>query len=306
MRLRALCPVAPSTRPVAPSGRKGALSLGAKSLSFGASGCVGRPRNELAGGTYHVVARGVDRRRIFVDDEDYATYVRLLASVTVRQGWRLLAFCLMPNHVHLVIELPEANLGNGMQWLHSKYARHFNDRHHRVGHLFEAKFKSPLIKNEMALARTIGYVVANPVKAVLCQSADQWEWGSHSIRTQGRFVPRWIAHRRLLDRLEPIAGPTCYDDLVETGEATTRLLSAGASRPPASAPTQVQVPPRARVLRRSRSAVPPDDSETATDDAATRLIPKRGSATPSLRPGRNSASPAPGVRTDAPRAGPAP
>jgi REP element-mobilizing transposase RayT len=75
------------------------------------------PRNEIAGGIYHVIARGVDRRRIFADSEDYETYMRLLATVTRRQGWHLLCYCLIPNHVHLMIETPETNLANGMQWV---------------------------------------------------------------------------------------------------------------------------------------------------------------------------------------------
>src|SRR3954464_10924514 len=98
---------------------------------------MGRLRNELAGATYHVMARGADRRRIFVDDDDYRAYTRLLATVTRRQEWRLLCYCLMPNHVHLLIEVPETNLGNGMQWLQSRYALEFNARHHRSGHLYE-------------------------------------------------------------------------------------------------------------------------------------------------------------------------
>src|SRR3954452_6470265 len=96
-----------------------------------------RLRNEIGGGIYHVTARGVDRRRIFVDDQDYETYTRLLAGVVERQGWYLLSYCLMPNHVQLLIETPDPNLGNGMQWLHSRYALAFNLRHARSGHLSE-------------------------------------------------------------------------------------------------------------------------------------------------------------------------
>src|SRR3954462_10792595 len=104
---------------------------------------MGLARNEVAGDRYHVMARGADRRRIFVDDEDYRAYIRLLATVVRRQGWNLLCYCLMPNHVHLLIETTEANLGNGMQWLQSRYALEFNARHHRVGALYEARFRSP-------------------------------------------------------------------------------------------------------------------------------------------------------------------
>src|ERR1051325_6327587 len=110
-----------------------------------------RLRSEVAGGTSHVSARGVDRRRTFVDDEDYETYTKWLATVVRRQGWHLLCFCLMPNHVHLLVETPETNLGNGMQLLHGQYALAFNRRHDRTGHLFETRYKSPLVNSDEAL-----------------------------------------------------------------------------------------------------------------------------------------------------------
>ena len=170
-----------------------------------------RLRNEQAGATYHVMSRGVDRRHIFVDHEDYETYTRLLAAVTQRQGWHLLCYCLMPNHVHLLIETPETNLANGMQLLHGRYARAFNIRHVRTGHLFEAPYKSPPV-DEDGLVRTVGYIVANPVTAVLCRTAEEWPWGSHALL---ETAPNWLAHGRLLDRLEEATGMRCYDDLVE-------------------------------------------------------------------------------------------
>lgn len=171
-----------------------------------------RHRNEQAGNTYHVMARGVDRRRIFVDDDDYLTYTGLLAYVVTRQGWRLLCHCLMPNHVHLLIETPDTNLASGMQLLHGQYARAFNERHARSGHLFEARYKSPVITSEAGLVRTAGYVVANPVAAVLCKEPEDWPWGSHAMLK--RRAPRWLAHGRLVERLADAVGFDCYDDLV--------------------------------------------------------------------------------------------
>jgi REP element-mobilizing transposase RayT len=177
-----------------------------------------RLRNEQPGAIYHVLARGVDRRRIFVDDEDYQTYTRLLAAVVRRQGWHLLAYCLMPNHVHLLIETPETNLANGMQWLHARYARAFNDRHARRGHLFEAPFKSPRVTTEADLIRVTGYIAANPVKAALCTRAMDWPWSSHALVSRGGAAPVWLAHGRLLGYLESAAGFSCYEDTVAARE----------------------------------------------------------------------------------------
>jgi REP-associated tyrosine transposase len=177
-----------------------------------------RLRNEVAGGTYHVFARGVDRRRMFVDDKDYGTYTRQLAMVTRRQGWHLLCYSLMPNHVHLMIETPETNLGNGMQLLHGRYALAFNRRHIRTGHLFEARYRSPMVETETAFVRLIGYIVANPVAAVLAKRAADWPWGSHRLVAANGSVPGWLAHERMLERLEGITGLRCYEDLVATHE----------------------------------------------------------------------------------------
>jgi putative transposase len=176
------------------------------------------PRNEIAGGIYHVIARGVDRRRIFVDSEDYETYTRLLATVTRRQGWHLLCYCLMPNHVHLMIETPETNLANGMQWVHSLYVLAFNERHCRSGHLFEAPYKSPLVETDEAFVRVVGYIAVNPVAAALCKRASDWRWGSHAVLTSIGSAPAWLAHRRLVDRLEAITSSRCYLELVATWE----------------------------------------------------------------------------------------
>jgi REP element-mobilizing transposase RayT len=180
-----------------------------------------RLRNEQAGATYHVIARGVDRRRIFVDDEDFALYTRLLATVTERQGWHLLCYCLMPNHVHLVIETPDTNLGNGMQWLHGRYARAFNARHRRSGHLFETRYKSPVVRDGDAFVTTVAYIVLNPVAAALCNGASGWRWSSHGVLSAGD-EPSWIAHARLGDRFEEITGSRSYPELVAGRERALR------------------------------------------------------------------------------------
>jgi REP element-mobilizing transposase RayT len=173
---------------------------------------------EYPGAIYHVIARGVDRRRIFVDDEDYGTYISLLATVVKRQGWYLLSYCLMPNHVHLLIETPDTNLANGMQWLHSLYARAFNRRHGRRGHLFEAPYQSPLVVTEGALIQTTGYIVANPIAASLCTRAAEWPWGSHAHVEKPGPVPRWLAHDRLAKGLDEAGGTGCYGEIVAARE----------------------------------------------------------------------------------------
>src|SRR5215208_6925294 len=103
-------------------------------------------REEHAGAIYHVFARWVNQDRIFVDDEDYSRYTAILGATAEEQEWNCLGYCLMPNHVHLLIETVEPNLAQGMQSLHGTYAATFNARHVRVGHLFQDRYRAELIK----------------------------------------------------------------------------------------------------------------------------------------------------------------
>src|SRR3954452_1550403 len=111
-----------------------------------------KKRIQFAGGMFHVWARRVDRSPLFLDEEDYRRYVALLAETVGRFGWILLAFCLMPNHIHLLVQLREPNLAEGMQWLHGRYARYFNDRHGREGRLFEHRYKSRVVGDDLYFA----------------------------------------------------------------------------------------------------------------------------------------------------------
>jgi hypothetical protein len=123
----------------------------------------------------------------------------------------------MPNHVHLMIETPEPNLGTGIQWLHSRYALAFNQRHDRIGHLFAGRYKSPVVTSDGAFVKLVGYIVMNPVAAKLCTRPDDWPWASHAVRSNGA-APRWLAHARLLEWLEEVTAARCYDELILTCE----------------------------------------------------------------------------------------
>jgi putative transposase len=168
---------------------------------------MARVRDEARGAIHHVFARGVMRRDLFLDGEDYERYLRMLSDVVNRYGWVVLQFCLMPNHVHLLVETPEPNLGAGMQWLHSLYATTFNERHGRrgEGHVFQGPYGSKRVGDEPYLLRVVAYLAANPVAAGLCDDVAAWPWSSFGLAARAR-VPRWLAHQQLCDRVEAITG----------------------------------------------------------------------------------------------------
>ena len=99
-------------------------------------------RVEFAGATYHVMCRGNRQETIFRDDTDCKMFLDTLSEVVDRNGWRVHAFVLMENHYHLLLETPEPNLVNGMQWLQSTYTQRFNARHKVWGHLFQGRYKA--------------------------------------------------------------------------------------------------------------------------------------------------------------------
>ncbi|HEX2414903.1 MAG TPA: transposase [Thermoleophilaceae bacterium] len=159
-----------------------------------------KPREEVAGGIFHVYARGNDRRAIFLDSRDRFTYLDQLGSVVVRQRWWCLGFCLMNNHLHLLLETPRPNLGSGMQRLHGQYAQAFNKRHGSVGHLFQGRYGAVRIRTDAQLWTAIRYIARNPVGAELCDRPEQWRWGSHRAVSRSR-APSWLHHDRLVSLL---------------------------------------------------------------------------------------------------------
>jgi REP element-mobilizing transposase RayT len=135
------------------------------------------PRSALAEGQFfHLYARGVDHLTIFRDRDDRLRFLQLLAAVTEREAWRCHAFCLMDTHVHLIVEAALARVSRGMQSLLGLYARHFNDRHRRSGHLFGDRFGAQLIESEPYLEIAVEYVLHNPVRAGMVESASDWPW----------------------------------------------------------------------------------------------------------------------------------
>ena len=104
---------------------------------------MSRPlRLNVPGACFHLVARGNAREFVFVDDPDRRVFLELLGKVVERFGWIVYAYCLMGNHYHLVVETPLGNLSRGMALLNGGYARSFNGRYQRCGHVCQARFRS--------------------------------------------------------------------------------------------------------------------------------------------------------------------
>jgi len=159
------------------------------------------PRELVEDGIYHAYARGNAKQTIFLDDADYLIYLRMLGKVTNRMSWRCLAYCLMPNHLHLLLETPEANLSQGMHRLQSRYAREFNDRHKRVGHVFQGRYGASRVTTDGQLWMAATYLARNPVAAGLTVRPEEWRWSSYAATIGRRAAQEWLDRDRLIELL---------------------------------------------------------------------------------------------------------
>jgi REP element-mobilizing transposase RayT len=175
---------------------------------------------------FHVAARGALRAPIFRDDSDRRRFLTLYRSVATRFRWRLLAFCLMGNHYHLVVETQTATLSKGMQLINGQYASIFNGRHHTSGCLFQGRFWSRPITSDRYLHAVVRYVALNPVNAGLVARADEWLWGGHR-ELVGLDAPHLVdvaRTRGLLGSLDP-ADASSYSALFESAPSPMVDLS---------------------------------------------------------------------------------
>ena len=138
---------------------------------------MGRPHRVLIpGGIYHVTARGTGPIAIYRDDFDRRRFMSRLAVIEFRFSWLRRALCLMGTHFHYLVETPQPNLSAGMHQLNGLYAQWFNQRHGRIGTLFQSRYHATLIDSEEQLAATRDYIAANPVRAGLCSRPEDWPW----------------------------------------------------------------------------------------------------------------------------------
>ena len=160
---------------------------------------MARPlRLEFPGAVYHITARGDRKEAIFEDDNDRLAFIERLAREVNQQGWLLYAFCLMDNHYHLLLETPEPNLVRGMRRLNGVYTQAFNRRHSRVGHVLQGRYKAILVEKDSHLLELCRYVVLNPVRAQMAQSAADWPWSSYLAMAGKMPCPDWLASEAVL------------------------------------------------------------------------------------------------------------
>jgi len=141
-----------------------------------------KARIDIPGCLYHVIARGIERRKIFLDNEDRADFLARLSFALDKTDGKCLAWCLMPNHFHLLILRGKGTLSELMRRLMTGYAVGFNIRHRRCGHLFQNRYKAVLCEEDSYLLELSAYIPLNPLRAGLVKDMgglEKYCWSSY-------------------------------------------------------------------------------------------------------------------------------
>ena len=138
-----------------------------------------RPRKISSLGIYHVIYRGVNKQCIFEDAEDFNMFLAVLRKFQPICGYKILAYCLMSNHIHLIIKKGEMSLGRIFQHIAPSFVYWYNKKYERVGSLFQSRYGSTPINNENQLLIVTRYIHQNPVKASICKLPGHYEHSSY-------------------------------------------------------------------------------------------------------------------------------
>ena len=161
-----------------------------------------KPRIHYPGALYHVILRGNARQDVFFDDKDRYRFYLFMQEGIERFGHRVLAFCLMTNHIHLAVQVGEVTLSRIMQNLTFRYTRWINWRLKRSGHLFQGRYKSVLVDADSYLLELGAYIHLNPVRASMVTTPEAYPWSSHRAYLGNELIP-WLNTDYILSQFSP-------------------------------------------------------------------------------------------------------
>ena len=154
-------------------------------------------RKKAESGIYHIMLRGINQQQIFEDDEDNQKFLEILRECKKLSGYRLLAYCLMGNHVHLLMREGKESLEQVFKRIGGRFVYWYNIKYQRVGHLFQDRFKSEPVEKDAYLLTVIRYIHQNPVKAGLCVRPEEYPYSSW----REYLTQPWLADVEVTDTL---------------------------------------------------------------------------------------------------------
>ena len=159
-------------------------------------------RDKSASGIYHIMMRGINRQNIFHDDEDYSRFLLTLQNYREKSGYEIYAYCLMDNHVHLLLKVGNEPLEQIMRRICGSFVYWYNAKYERIGNLFQDRFKSEVVENDSYFLTVLRYIHQNPLKAGIATSIEHYQWSSMgeyiNSRSSSTLVLLWdySAHKR--------------------------------------------------------------------------------------------------------------
>ncbi len=136
-------------------------------------------RKKSSTGIYHVMVRGINKQQIFHDERDYSKYLEIIKECKKQEAFQLFAYCCMQNHVHLLIRTYDDSIDRVMKRIGIRYAKWYNCKYQRIGHLFQDRFKSEPVETDSYFKTVVRYIIQNPLKAGLEEKIGDYPWDSY-------------------------------------------------------------------------------------------------------------------------------
>lgn len=138
-----------------------------------------RGRKKSKTGIYHIVLRGINRQTIFEDKQDAIRFLETMKKYKEVSGYKIYAYCLMSNHIHLLLKEELEELGVIMRRIGASYVYWYNKKYNRCGHLFQGRFQSEVVENDQYLLTVLRYIHQNPIKAKIVNNIEHYKWSSY-------------------------------------------------------------------------------------------------------------------------------
>jgi len=163
---------------------------------------MGRPlRIEYPGAWYHVMNRGRRSEKIFLFSEDYEEFITVLQETCKQWDLKISAYCLMPNHYHLLVQTPLGNISRCMRHINGIYTQRYNRTHETEGQLFRGRYKAVAIEESSYLLEVLRYIHRNPLKAKITDTLESFKWSSHAGYLYTTKKWNWLHKDFILDLL---------------------------------------------------------------------------------------------------------
>ena len=138
--------------------------------------------------TYHIMLRGINQQQIFEEEEDYCKFLEILKYYQTVSEYKVYAYCLMGNHIHLLMEFGKEDIGQVFKRIGAKYVYWYNIKYGRKGHLFQDRYKSEPVDDDSYFLTVMRYIHQNPIKAGLCKKVDGYKYSSFQEYKNGAEI----------------------------------------------------------------------------------------------------------------------